>query len=95
MLAKLFNIGLFYRVPVSKLCLVHTLQHVYQFSLDFNETMCSIYKTANEISPSLLNDSQDSTWLPKIKCRSSSLIRKELELNIIAFKTFASCIISH
>lgn len=46
-------------------------------------------------SQSLPNYSQHSTWFPRIKRRSSNLIRKELEFNFIASKAFASCIISH
>lgn len=49
MLAKLLYIGLFYRAPGSKLCLDDMLQHIHQFSLDCNETACSMYETANYI----------------------------------------------
>lgn len=46
---KPFNVRLLYGIVESKLYLVCTLQYVCQFSLDFNEVVCSTYMAANEI----------------------------------------------
>lgn len=53
--SRTYNVGkpskarLLYRVPLSKFCLVCTLQLTCQFSLGFNEAVCSTYMAANEI----------------------------------------------